>query len=61
MGIVTTTRLIHATPSAAYAHSASRYWYDDTDLPKDAEENGCTDIAQQLYDNLPNIEVSILL
>lgn len=56
-GIVTTTRLVHATPAASYANSASRYWYDDTDLSLEAKANHCKDIAYQLYENLPNIEV----
>ena len=29
-GIVTTTRINHASPTGAYAHSAYRKWYDDT-------------------------------
>lgn len=56
-GIVTTTRLNHATPSGAYAHSAYRYWYDDTDLPPEAVRDGCTDIAYQLYTHSDKIEV----
>lgn len=45
-GIVTTTRITHATPAAAYAHSADRYWEFDKSLPADA--SGCPDIARQL-------------
>jgi len=56
-GIVTTTRLNHATPSGAYAHSAYRYWYDDSDLTEEARANGCTDIAFQLYKESPKIQV----
>ncbi|XP_030632672.1 alkaline phosphatase-like [Chanos chanos] len=51
VGIVTTTRVQHVTPAAAYAHSASRSWYSDADLPADAKRNGCTDIASQLINN----------
>ncbi|KAB7770066.1 alkaline phosphatase [Xanthomonas maliensis] len=47
-GIVTTTRLTHATPAATYAHSPDRNWENDTDLPAAARAAGCTDIAQQL-------------
>lgn len=57
MGIVTTTRVNHATPSAAYAHSANRDWYSDNEMPPEAIQQGCKDIAQQLFDNIPNIEV----
>lgn len=51
MGIVTTTRVQHATPAASYAHSASRKWYSDADLPESAKEEGCTDISAQLLAN----------
>lgn len=51
VGIVTTTRVQHASPAAAYAHSVSRSWYSDADLPSDAQEHGCVDIATQLVTN----------
>uniref|UniRef100_A0A3B4ZD56 Alkaline phosphatase n=1 Tax=Stegastes partitus TaxID=144197 RepID=A0A3B4ZD56_9TELE len=51
VGIVTTTRVQHATPAATYAHSASRSWYSDADLPAAAKVDGCTDIASQLIGN----------
>ncbi|NXO01531.1 PPBT protein, partial [Rhinopomastus cyanomelas] len=57
VGIVTTTRVTHATPSAAYAHSANRDWYSDGEMPLDALEGGCRDIARQLVENIPDIEV----
>ncbi len=47
-GIVTTTRLTHATPAATYAHSPDRDWENDTELPAAARSAGCQDIAQQL-------------
>lgn len=47
-GIVTTTRLTHATPAATYAHSPERNWESDADLTPEAKAAGCTDIAQQL-------------
>ncbi|XP_038220662.1 membrane-bound alkaline phosphatase-like [Zerene cesonia] len=45
-GIVTTTRVTHATPASAYAHSADRRWEADADLPKQGLR--CDDIATQL-------------
>lgn len=51
MGIVTTTRVQHASPGAAYAHSASRGWYADANMPKEALRDGCKDIAYQLVHN----------
>ena len=49
-GIVSTTRITHATPAATYAHSAHRDWESDVDIP--AEMRDCAvDIASQLIDN----------
>jgi len=45
-GIVTTARVTHATPSAAYAQSAHRDWESDYDIPE--SERACKDIAHQL-------------
>ncbi|TNE66524.1 MAG: alkaline phosphatase [Alphaproteobacteria bacterium] len=47
-GVVSTARLTHATPAAVYAHSPDRDWEADIDLPDEAKENGCADIAQQI-------------
>ncbi|XP_053177899.1 alkaline phosphatase-like [Scomber japonicus] len=58
VGIVTTTRVQHASPSANYAHSADRGWYDDSDLPAEAVQNGCRDIAYQLINNT---EINVIL
>lgn len=58
VGIVTTTRVNHATPSAAYAHSVDRDWYSDNEMPAEALQAGCKDIARQLFENIPNIDVS---
>jgi alkaline phosphatase len=49
-GVVTTTRLTHATPAAAYAHVPERNWESDRDLSDEAVQNGCTDIAAQLIE-----------
>jgi alkaline phosphatase len=49
-GIVTTARLTHATPAAAYAHVPERNWESDTALTAEARQTGCTDIAAQLID-----------
>lgn len=49
-GVVTTTRLTHATPAAVYAHAADRDWERDTNLPEEAKANGCADIARQLIE-----------
>jgi alkaline phosphatase len=49
-GIVSTARLTHATPAAVYAHSPMRDWESDRDVPAEAKEAGCRDIAQQILD-----------
>ena len=49
-GVVTTTRVTHATPGATFTHSADRNWENDTDLPEGAQRAGCTDIARQLVE-----------
>lgn len=59
VGIVTTTRVNHATPSASYAHSADRDWYSDNEMPPEALSQGCKDIAYQLMHNVKDIEASV--
>ncbi len=49
-GVVTTTRITHATPAATFSHSADRNWESDADLPDAARQAGCRDIARQLVD-----------
>ncbi len=49
-GVVTTTRLTHATPAAVYSHVPDRDWERDTNLPEEAIKNGCADIARQLIE-----------
>nr|XP_057910854.1 alkaline phosphatase-like isoform X2 [Doryrhamphus excisus] len=57
VGVVTTTRITGATPCATYAHTVERHWYSDSDMPEEALKGGCIDIARQLFENIPNIEV----
>jgi alkaline phosphatase len=49
-GIVTTTRVTHATPAAAYAHSPQRDWENDTRLSDAARAMDFPDIARQLIE-----------
>lgn len=48
-GIVSTARLTHATPAAAYAHTANRDWENDASA---AQSGGaaCVDIARQFVE-----------
>lgn len=50
MGIVTTTRITHATPAVSYAHTPNREWesYDTKTFGVNQTEQGCVDIAYQL-------------
>lgn len=50
VGIVTTTRLTHATPAAAYAHTPHRNWESDADIPNKRINAACRDIARQFVD-----------
>jgi alkaline phosphatase len=60
-GIVSTARLTHATPAAVYSHSPDRDWENDADLPAEAKENGCRDIAQQILDTLDGDGLEVAL
>ncbi|XP_064611812.1 alkaline phosphatase, tissue-nonspecific isozyme-like [Liolophura sinensis] len=55
VGLVTTARITHATPAAAYAHSAERNWESDVHLSNVTE--GCKDIADQLITDNRDIQV----
>jgi len=55
-GVVSTARITHATPAATYAKSADRNWEDISDMPQDAIDAGCKDIAVQLVNFEANLE-----
>jgi alkaline phosphatase len=52
VGVVTTTRITHATPAAVYGHAWSRNWEGaDRAYPAaTAKTTGCPDLAKQLVD-----------
>ena len=57
-GVVTTTRVTHATPAPSYAHSADRNWECDVDVPSIYRyEPLCRDIAVQLVDDNSDFNV----
>ncbi|KAK9401480.1 intestinal-type alkaline phosphatase [Crotalus adamanteus] len=58
VGIVTTTRVQHASPAGNYAHVVNRNWYSDASLPQSALAGGCKDIALQL---LENVDLTVVL
>ena len=48
VGIVTTTRLTHATPATVFARTPERDWEGDRYVPESDRALGCRDIAYQL-------------
>lgn len=62
-GIVTTTRVTHASPAGTYAHTASRNWECDADVPDDFCDEfdmRCQDIASQLIFNEPGRNFNVI-
>lgn len=61
-GIVTTSRVTHATPAATVAKAATRSWENDRELTKAGQANlGCKDIAAQLVEFDINHGLDVLL
>ncbi|NWW10709.1 PPBI phosphatase, partial [Oreocharis arfaki] len=58
VGIVTSTRVQHASPAGSYAHVVNREWYADASMPQDAQLQGCKDIAWQL---VHNVDINVIL
>jgi alkaline phosphatase len=61
VGIVTTTRVTHASPAGLYAHTASREWeaFDNIEYTQKQFDDGCKDIAAQLIDDNSYINVIV--
>ncbi|XP_046657865.1 alkaline phosphatase-like isoform X2 [Daphnia pulicaria] len=61
-GIVTTTKVTHATPSGTYAHVANRDWEDDKAQSADGvDTTTCDDIAEQLVRNNPGKNFKVIM
>lgn len=60
-GIVSTARITHATPAAAYAHSSSRGWEVDAEIPEAVRLAGCQDIAYQLLNSAAGDGIEVML
>ncbi|KAL1770615.1 intestinal-type alkaline phosphatase 1 [Sigmodon hispidus] len=58
VGVVTTTRVQHASPAGTYAHTVNRNWYSDAEMPASALNEGCKDIATQL---ISNMDIDVIL
>lgn len=60
VGLVTTTRVTHASPAGVFAHTANRNWESDVDLAQAAnltDVTQCEDIAKQLITRSPGIDI----
>ena len=59
VGLVSTARITHATPAAAYAHIPERTWegYDSIYFGSKYADEGCVDIAYQLVTHSPPIDL----
>ncbi|KAG7311925.1 hypothetical protein JYU34_001347 [Plutella xylostella] len=62
-GLVTTTRVTHASPAGVYAHSAERDWESDADIPAECrrEHGAQADIAHQLVHSFPGNRLKVIL
>ena len=61
VGVVTTTRLTHATPATVYARSPERDWEDDRFLAEEDWQLGCRDIAYQLVHMAPGSGLDVAM
>lgn len=61
-GIVTTTRVTHASPAGGYAHVADRNWECDKDVIKSNQDpKKCLDIATQLITKAPGKDFKVIM
>lgn len=59
-GIVTTTRVTHASPSGTYSHIANRDWENDAEvISSGLNPDICDDIAEQLVLNNPGRDIKV--
>ena len=60
-GVVSTAAITDATPASLYAHTPSRQWQSDADLPPEAVAAGCKDIARQMLDGPKALQLDVML
>nr|AJW76724.1 alkaline phosphatase 4 [Spodoptera exigua] len=61
-GIVTTTRITHASPAGVYAKVANRHWENDAKVREDGHDPArCPDIAHQLVHMRPGNQFKVIL
>lgn len=59
-GIITTTRITHASPAGTYARTANREWESDADMEKFPQAFNCSDIAMQLIREEPGRNFNVI-
>ncbi|CAL4067168.1 unnamed protein product, partial [Meganyctiphanes norvegica] len=62
-GVVTSTRITHATPAATYAHTANRDWESNGNIDEDNTQDcpDMKDIARQLVEDEPGNNLNVIL
>ncbi|XP_032519337.2 membrane-bound alkaline phosphatase-like [Danaus plexippus] len=61
-GIVTTTRVTHASPAGSYANTANRNWENNAQVIQDGHDSElCRDIAYQLIHSEPGKNFKVIL
>ncbi|XP_047483489.1 alkaline phosphatase-like [Penaeus chinensis] len=61
-GIVTVTRVTHASPAGNYAHTAERHWENDDDINDiNGDPEKCDDIAEQLVYGPTGSKIKVIL
>jgi hypothetical protein len=59
-GVVTTTRITHASPAGAYSHIANRDWENDWQVSQSGQNPAvCSDIAKQLVLSDPGKNIKV--
>ncbi|XP_055682601.1 membrane-bound alkaline phosphatase-like [Lutzomyia longipalpis] len=62
VGLVTTTRITHATPAGLFAHIADRYWENDVEVEDDnCDPETTDDIAEQLIRSKVGSKLKVIL
>lgn len=61
-GLVTSTRITHASPAGAYAHIAQRNFESDADVMAAGQNpNDCEDIARQMMQNDVGRKINVIM
>lgn len=53
--------MVHATPSALFAHTANRKWECETKMNTSDRNLGCKDIARQLIEDEPGNKLNVIM